>query len=217
MGKAAGPRKSPRLSGHIDSDRQALHCGDMHRILIALACLAAAASAAETRKPNLIYYPVHGTTAQAIKDDMYHNGPKIRGDNKLSFTIPAIKIIKKVKVAAGECRFKSYRISSVYSFVLPKLASSKGVPRQTLANWNSFASYLHSHENLHREIWLKCLSEFETEAKALRASGCEVLEKDAARAFETKKLTCLGEDQKLDFYHTKEALKTPFLREALGR
>jgi predicted secreted Zn-dependent protease len=187
----------------------------MLKILIALACFASAAHAAETRKPNLIYYPVHGTSAKAIQQDMYKNGPKIRGDTKLSFTIPAIKITKKAREAAGECRYKSYRISSVYSFVLPKLASSKGVPKQTLAKWNGFAAYLLEHEDLHRQIWLKCLSEFEKQAKALSSSDCEVLEKDTAQAFETKKLACLGEDQKLDFYHTKEALKTPFLREAL--
>jgi predicted secreted Zn-dependent protease len=146
---------------------------------------------------------------------MYQNGPKIRGDNKLSFTVPAIKITRKTAQTAGQCHYKNYRISSVYSFVLPKLESSKGVPKQTLAKWNGFASYLYKHENLHREIWLKCLSEFEAEAKALSTSDCDALEKDAAQAFETKKLACLGEDQKLDFYHSKEALKTPFLREAL--
>jgi predicted secreted Zn-dependent protease len=187
----------------------------MLRIAIALACFATAASAAETRKPNLIYYPVHGTTAKAIKDDMYQNGPKIRGDNKLSFTIPAIKVTKKTAEASGQCRYKNYRISSVYSFVLPKLESSKGVPKQTLANWNGFAKYLHNHENLHREIWLKCLSEFETEAKTLNASDCEVLDKDSERAFNSKKLACLEGDKQLDLYHAKEALKTPFLREAL--
>lgn len=192
-----------------------LHSDDMLRLIITLACLATAANAAETRKPNLIYYPVHGTTAKAIKDDMYQNGPKIRGDNKLSFTVPAIKITKKAAQSAGLCRHKNYRISSVYSFVLPKLESSKGVPKSTLAKWNGFAKYLHTHENLHREIWLKCLAEFEAEAKALQASDCEALDKDTARAFESKKLACLAEDQKLDFYHAKEALKTPFLREAL--
>jgi predicted secreted Zn-dependent protease len=203
--------------GYIDSELQPLQCNLMYRILIALICLANAASAGETRKPNLIYYPVHGNTAQEIKDDMYQNGPKIRGDNKLSFTIPAIKITQKPVQSGDACRYKSYRISSVFSFVLPKLAGSKGVPKQTLANWNGFATYLHNHENQHREIWLKCLSEFEHQAKSLNASDCETLDKETASAFEAKKLACLEGDLKLDFYHTKEALKTPFLREAMGK
>jgi predicted secreted Zn-dependent protease len=187
----------------------------MLRFLLAIICLATAAGAAETRKPNLIYYPVHGTTAKAMQQDMYQNGPKIRGDTKLSFTIPAIKITQKTAQSGDVCRYKSYRISSVYSFVLPKLASSKGVPKQTLAKWNGFAAYLLEHEDLHRQIWLKCLSEFEAEAKTMNATDCNALDKDTSRAFENKKLACLEEDQKLDFYHAKEALKTPFLREAL--
>ena len=187
----------------------------MLRILIALACLATAASAGETRKPNLIFYPVKGTTAKAIKDDMYQNGPKIRGDNKLSFTIPAIKINKRTVKSAEKCRYKSYGISSVYSFVLPQLVNKKAVQRQTLAKWNGFASYLLDHEDKHRQIWLNCLSEFEKQAKTMSASDCETLDKDTSSAFENKKLACLAEDQRLDFYHAKEALKTPFLREAL--
>lgn len=187
----------------------------MLRFLLAIVCFTTAASAAETRKPNLIFYPVHGTTAKAIQEDMYQNGPKIRGDNKLSFTIPAIKITQKSAQSGGQCRYKSYRIASVYSFVLPKLASNKGVPKQTLAKWNGFATYLLKHEDLHRQIWLKCLSEFEAEAKVLNAADCSSLDKDTSKAFENKKRACLEEDQKLDFYHAKEALKTPFLREAL--
>lgn len=187
----------------------------MLRFLIALTCFVTAAHAGETRKPNLIFYPVHGTTAKAIQEDMYQNGPKIRGDTKLSFTIPAIKITQKATQSSEACRYKSYRISSVYSFVLPKLASNTGVPKQTLAKWNGFATYLLKHEDLHRQIWLKCLSEFETEAKAITAADCSTLNKYTSQAFENKKQACLEEDQKLDFYHSKEALKTPFLREAL--
>ena len=183
----------------------------------AFICISTGVIAAETRKPNLIYYPVKGKTAKAIRDDMYQNGPKIYGDNKLSFTIPAIKITKKPSPSTDTCRYKTYRISSVYSFVLPKLASSKGVPKQTLANWNGFARYLHDHENLHRKIWLRCLSEFETQAKTISAANCDDLAKEVDRAFDAKKLSCLEEDKRLDFYHTKEALKTPFLREASGK
>jgi predicted secreted Zn-dependent protease len=189
----------------------------MLRILLTFICLATAATAAETRKPKFIYYPVHGASAKDIRADIVANGPKIGGGSAFSFTIPAIKITKKVSKTAGQCRYKTYRISSVYSFVLPKLQQTKGLPRQTLSNWNSFASYLREHENLHRQIWLTCLSAFETQAKALDASSCEVLEKDVARAFESKKRACLEEDKRLDFYYTKEALKTPFLREAAGK
>jgi predicted secreted Zn-dependent protease len=189
----------------------------MLRILIALVCLATAANAAETRKPNFIYYPVHGASAKDIRDDIVQNGPKIGGGSAFSFTIPAIRITRKTGQSAGQCRYRNYRISSVYSFVLPKLESSKGLPKQTLTNWNSFATYLRDHENLHREIWLKCLSEFEMQAKAMDAESCEGLEKDAARAFESKKQSCLEADKRLDFYYSKEALKTPFLREAMGK
>jgi predicted secreted Zn-dependent protease len=189
----------------------------MLRILIALICFTIAASAAETRKPKFIYYPVHGASAKDIRADIVQNGPKIGGGSAFSFTIPAIKISKKVAQSAGLCRYKAYRISSVYSFVLPKLASSKALPKTTLTNWNSFANYLRDHENLHREIWLKCLSEFETQARTLDASNCEALDKDTARAFESKKRACLEEDKRLDFYYSKEALKTPFLREAMGK
>jgi predicted secreted Zn-dependent protease len=189
----------------------------MLRILIALVFLASAANAAETRKPKFIYYPVHGATAKDIRADIVENGPKIGGGSAFSFTIPAIKITKKTVASKGQCRYRNYRIASVYSFVLPKLQPVKGLPKQTRANWNSFAAYLRTHENLHREIWLKCLSEFESEAKALDASDCASLEKDTARAFESKKRACLEEDKRLDFYYSKEALKTPFLREAMGR
>lgn len=189
----------------------------MLRILIALLCFAAAANAAETRKPKFIYYPVRGASAKNIRDDIVQNGPKIGGGSAFSFTIPAIKITRKTAQSAGQCRYRNYRISSVYSFVLPRLQPTKGLPRQTLANWNSFTTYLRDHENLHREIWLKCLSEFEAQAKTLEGSSCEALDKDTSSAFESKKRACLEEDKRLDFYYSKEALKTPFLREAMGK
>lgn len=214
-------RMKTRKRRDIDLQRASLHVWPMRILpavlMISILGMPVEVRASETRKTNLIYYPVRGTTAKDIKDDIYKNGPKIRGDTKLSFTIPAIKITRKPAQGAETCRYKSYRISSVYSFVLPKLASRKGVASRTLANWNGFARYLHDHENLHRKIWLKCLAEFETEARAMTADKCATLEKAVDQAFENKKLACLKEDQKLDFYHTKEALKTPFLREAFGK
>ncbi len=189
----------------------------MRLVPLLLVCLATASHAAETRKPNVIYYPVHGASAKAIKDDIIQHGPRIGGRSAFSFTIPAIKVSKKAVQSGGSCHFKTYRIASVYNFVLPRLAATKGLPRQTQTNWNAFSSYLKAHENQHRQIWLTCLSEFENEARALEASSCDSLEKAATRAFERKKLACLEEDQRLDFYYTKEVLKLPFMREAAGK
>ncbi len=188
----------------------------MKRILTIAAAFLCFAFPARADISHSITYPVHGKTAREINNDIKARGPKIAGGNAYAFTIIATKTARSTARTKKDCRFKSYRITGAFTFVLPKLLSTKGVSPATLSKWKALAASLKSHEQEHRSIWRHCFNEFEVEAKASSAKTCEALESKVARQFEKKKHACVKLDQGLDARYRKELWSIPFVREANG-
>ncbi len=199
----------------VDLRKAALHSGQMLRttliLLLALSCPAYAADKALT-----IYYPVKGTTAKEINADIKKNGPRLARGVPYAFTIIATKTSKPVIKANGKCHYKSYRIAAIFSYVLPKLSSAKGMSKTTLANWNALTKSLASHEKLHRTNWRGCFDKFEGKATEVTAKDCDALAKKVERLFTKEKLSCLRNDREIDAKYRRELWQQPFVREGFG-
>ncbi len=199
----------------VDLRKAALHSGQMLRttliLLLALSCPAYAAD-----KTLTLYYPVKGTTAKEINADIKKNGTRIARSIPYSFTAIATKVTKPVDKSRGKCRYKSYRISAIYTYVLPKLSSTKGMSKTTLSNWNALTKLLAAHEPLHRTNWRGCFTKFEGRATEVMARDCDALSKKVDRLFTKEKLACLRNDREIDARYLRELWKQPFVREGFG-
>ena len=118
--------------------------------------------------------------------------------------------------SGGKCRYKSYRISAIYTYVLPKLKSTKGMSKTTLANWNALTKLLAAHEPLHRDNYRGCFGKFEKKATEVTAKDCDALAKKVERLFTKAKLVCLRNDREIDARYLRELWQQPFVREGFG-
>lgn len=205
--------------GAIDSRSRCPHQEGMIRpaLVLLAACLATApAFAKPVERSQVIPYPVRGTSAKAIYDDIKKQSPKIASNATFAFTAMATKTDKKEKKLDGSCRYSRFGTSVVYSFVLPKLASTKGVSKKLLAQWTDFAAYLKAHEEWHRDNWRGCIKDYDASALELEAKDCGVLDKKREKLFNSMKRACIAKDEAFDVTFRKEVRNHPFVAEALG-
>jgi predicted secreted Zn-dependent protease len=180
----------------------------------ALAVVLACDVAAAAESSRVVTYPVQGASARAINDDIKTRGPRLAEGIAYAFTAIATKTDEVKRKSGQGCAYKRYRISAVYTFVLPKLGTSKGLPAQTRANWYALVDSLKVHEQVHRTIWRGCFREFEAEITGVTAQDCNALQRRTARNFERKKRSCIERDAALDRDYRNVLLAHPFVREA---
>jgi predicted secreted Zn-dependent protease len=185
--------------------------------IVVLSITCGNAWAAPSDKSQIAYFPVNGKTAKEIHDNIKVAAPKVGRGAVYAFTIPAVKHVKSLRKAKDSCSFITHQSLAYYTFVLPKLATSKGVSARVLTDWRSFEGYLRVHEEGHRTIWRKCLADYDLHVLKLKAKTCEALEKANAQLFNRVKLRCVEEDEKYDFAFRKDVFKQPFVKSALGR
>ncbi|MCA0432697.1 MAG: DUF922 domain-containing Zn-dependent protease [Proteobacteria bacterium] len=173
------------------------------------------AAPAHAHKELTVTYPVKGSTPGEIQQDINKNGPMVGRRVPYAFTTIASKTTKKTEERKGSCRYKSYKTSMIFTYVLPKLHGGKGLAKATLADWNNFTRMLKEHEKLHKDNWSKCLADFDDSVPGIEASTCEKLEKKVEKQLNTKKISCLRNDMKLDDAFGRQLWKDPFVKEAL--
>lgn len=191
----------------------------MIRIAISflVACaFATVAYAKPSEKSQVIPYLVRGTTAKAIYEDIKKQSPKVASNATFAFTAMATKTDKKEVKGANGCRYSRFGTSVVYSFVLPKLASTKGVPKALAVTWQDFAVYLKTHEEWHRDNWRGCFKDYDAAALELSARDCKALDKKRESLFTSIKRKCIAADEAFDVTFRKDVRKHPFVAEALG-
>ncbi len=151
-------------------------------LLLAAALLVVPAIAKSGERSLVIGYPVKGTSAKAIYDDIKAQSPRIAANATFSFMAMATKTDKTERKSKDSCGYSRFRTSVVYSFILPKLSSSKGVKPALAAQWLNFYDYLKTHEEGHRSIWRVCFAEYDQLALDLSARDCGVVGQEARKA-----------------------------------
>lgn len=221
MGKGSAARKplaeAPRRG--IDRPDCAVHAGAMTRLpvsLLALLMVLPAPVAGEERSA-VLPYPVKGTSAADIYTDIKTNAPRVAANATFAFTAIATKTDKTHKVDAGGCRYKRFRTSAIYNFVLPRHPNGKALKKGLGGKWLAFVNYLKVHEEGHRDIWRACFADYDAQAMELVAKDCAALDATRERLFTSIKKRCIGQDEAYDVIFRKEVLKHPFMAEALKR
>lgn len=184
-------------------------------MLLAAMLLMPAHPAGAAEKSSIAYYPVTGSNAAAVYEDIKRSAPKIAPNATFAFTVIATKTDKKMAEAKGSCRYAGFATSAAYVFNLPQHVKPASLPRTTLGKWKNFVGYLLAHEERHRSIWRGCFQVYDSQALALSAKSCTMLDAAREKLFTTVKRGCVAQDEAIDAVFRKEALKEPFVAEAL--
>lgn len=221
MGNAASRRKPlaengrQALTGHVP----ARHAGQMiktARFLLVLA-LASPALAQGKETSSDVPYPVTGSTAPAIYENIKTSAPRIAPNATFAFTAIATKTVKAHAVGKDGCRYKRFETSAIYNFVLPSHQNAASMNKRLAKTWGTFAAYLKTHEEGHRDIWRVCFAEYDQQAVGLSAKDCDALDRKREQLFTRIKKRCVAQDEAYDVIFRKEVLKHPFMVEALKK
>jgi predicted secreted Zn-dependent protease len=192
----------------------------IHNLFRHLSCIAfflgsTAAVAKDTS--SFIFYPVSGKTAPLVYEDIKAHAPRVAQNATFAFTMIATKTDKKEAKSAQSCRYKSFKTSAIFNFVIPRHTNSDTLPPKTRVKWATFVNYLRTHEAGHRTIWINCLAEYDQQSLALKAETCADLDNTREKILNTLKRKCLAEDEAYDVQFRKAILKDPFVAEALRK
>jgi predicted secreted Zn-dependent protease len=180
-----------------------------------LLVLGAPVSAKDTS--SLTLYPVSGKTAYAVYEDIKKRAPRVARNATFAFTMIATKTDKALAKSKVTCRYKRFKTSAIYNFVLPRHTSVATLPTKTRNKWTGFVTYLQKHEAGHRTIWQNCFRKYDEQSLALEASNCEDLEASRETILNKLKRQCLAEDEAYDVIFRRAILKEPFVAEALRK
>jgi predicted secreted Zn-dependent protease len=183
--------------------------------LLAVCALASPAFAKDSSSTT--FYPVTGTSAPAVYDDIKAHAPRIANNATFAFTMIATKTDKAEVASKSACRYKRFKTSAIYNFVIPRHTNSDSMPAKTRSKWANFVAYLRTHETGHRSIWQRCLVNYDSQSLALKTETCADLDAAREKILNTLKRKCLAEDEAYDVQFRKAVLKEPFVAEALRR
>ena len=122
------------------------------RFLLPLLFLAGPALAETSDTSSDVPYPVTGSTAPAIYENIKTGAPRVAPNATFAFTAIATKTIKSHAVEAGECRYKRFQTKAIYNFVLPEHQNTASLGKRLAKTWAEFAAYLKTHEEGHRRF-----------------------------------------------------------------
>jgi predicted secreted Zn-dependent protease len=131
------------------------------------------------------YYPVRGTTTQAIFAAIDANGlVETRGQRALGLTSTDWKLNSgEVDVRAVPCVFPSLTVTLHLAVMLPRHETPDELPADLRDRWERFVARVAAHEQRHVDIYLEGANAMKTRLEATRtAVSCADLEKaiDAA-------------------------------------
>ena len=181
-------------------------------LIAALSCEAAAKPRSTTQYK---YYPVSGDSAVELYLAMMKRGPHVNGDQAYASTT-ATQTLDGRFVRAKTCQLHDLNLSFQFTIRLPKLASTKGLSKNTQSRWQAFSQFLRKHEETHRSIWLGCAADFERRALAVRANNCEAADAEIARLAEDVRLSCNRKHDAFDAAEQKRVAKHPFVKLVLA-
>lgn len=184
---------------------------------LAVATVLSSASIAQPiEKTAYKYYTIRGDSPGEIYNSMIRRGPDVNGVNAYASTSAISSQNGKLIQQGKSCRIEDYKFNINFTIKLPKLSSEKALAGQTSAKWGQFKSFLKSHEETHKSIWLGCAKTLETQVKSLRAKNCKDLDRQAAVLWKKMRTVCDKKHAAFDAAEQRRLIKHPFVRLVLN-
>jgi predicted secreted Zn-dependent protease len=180
--------------------------------LAVVAAMSAPISAKPVQKTNYKYYTINGDTPREIYNSMIRRGPDVNGVNAYASTSATSSQDGKLIQKGNACRVDTYTFNIDFTINLPKLKNEKALTGQTSAKWDEFKSFLKTHEEKHRSIWLGCAQSLEAEVKALRGKTWKDLDSQAAKLWKKMRKSCDKQHAAFDAAEQRRLVKHPFVK-----
>ncbi len=184
--------------------------------LAVTAVLSSPLAARPLEKTNYKYYVIKGDSPGEIYTSMIRRGPDVNGVNAYASTSAVSSQNGKLIQQGKSCRIDDYKFNINFTINLPKLKNENALAGQTSAKWGQFKSFLKTHEETHKSIWLACAKTLETQVKALRATDCKSLDKQAAAMWKKMRTSCDRQHAAFDAAEQRRLVKHPFVRLVLN-
>jgi predicted secreted Zn-dependent protease len=161
------------------------------------------------------YYPVRGTTTQAIFAAIDANGLVERsGQRALGLTSTEWKLSSgDVDVRAVPCVFPSLTVTLHVVIMLPRHETPDDLPADLRDRWDRFVARVAAHEQRHVDIYLEGAKAMKTRLEATRtAVSCADLEKGIDAAWRAQQADI---ERAQSEFHAEDETRTRSEREAL--
>ncbi len=169
------------------------------------------------QKTNYKFYSIKGDSPSEIYDSMIRRGPDVNGVNAYASTSATSSQNGKLLQQGGSCRVDSYKFNINFTINLPKLNNEAALRGPTSAKWGQFKSFLKTHEETHRRIWMSCAQTLEAQINALRAKSCKGLDQQAALLWKKMRVSCDAKHAAFDAAEQRRLIQHPFVRLVLGQ
>ena len=184
------------------------------RVLV-VAALAVSWTGAAGAKPaqttRYTYYTVGGDTAVEIYNSMLRKGPKVNGAKAYAAT--SATTTQDGKLLQGKsCEVQDYRLKLDFVVKLPKIKNEKVLPASDRARWQQFSSFLRTHEETHRKIWMDCAADLERQVKSIKAKSCDEADRKASKLWDKIRAACAKKHEAFDSAEQKRLMAHPFVR-----
>lgn len=174
------------------------------------------AAAKPSYKTKYTYYTISGDTAEEIYGAMLRRGPKVNGAKAYAATSAVTTQDGRLRKTSS-CRVENYSVNIDFEIKLPRIKNEKILPPGDRKRWRLFSSFLKTHEETHRKIWLGCAAELERKVKAVKARSCSDADKKAEALWDQIRTACSAKHNAFDAAEQKKLLKHPFVKLVFNR
>jgi predicted secreted Zn-dependent protease len=193
----------------------------MRKCLCVAIAVAAAMSLPVSAKPfqktKYKFYSINGNTPGEIYNSMIRRGPDVNGVNAYASTSATSSQDGKLIQKGKSCRVDSYTFNINFTINLPKLKNEAALTGQTSAKWGQFKSFLKTHEETHRSIWLDCAQTLEAQVGKLQGKTCKDIDNQAAMLWKKMRKTCDARHAAFDASEQRRLIRHPFVKLVLNR
>jgi predicted secreted Zn-dependent protease len=190
----------------------------MRNALVILATLVVSANLAAAKpveSTKYRYYTISGDTPGDIYMAMVRRGPDVNGVNAYASTLATTSQSGRL-MQGKSCRIDGYKVKIDFVINLPRLSREGALTGTTSAKWSQFKSFLKTHEETHRSIWLSCARNLEAKIKSLSNPSCTALDKQASKLFAKMRADCQKKHAAFDVAEQKRLLGHPFVKLVFG-
>ncbi|MCA3573569.1 MAG: DUF922 domain-containing protein [Aestuariivirga sp.] len=173
--------------------------------------LVGGAEAKPTQTTKYTYYAIAGDTAVEIYNSMMKKGPKVNGAKAYATTSATTTQDGKLLQGAS-CRVEDYRLRLDFVIKLPKIKNEKVLPAADRKRWQQFSSFLKTHEETHRKIWLDCAADLERQVKSIKAKSCSEADRKATQLWDKIRAACNRKHIAFDAAEQTKLMKHPFVQ-----
>lgn len=139
-------------------------------------------------------YYIRGKTAADFAESMGRKGPYSRQHRRRAWATATRDLTYQLyyKKSKKQCRIKAIRAKLKITYIMPKLASTRGVSKRERNKWKKMYALLNKHERKHGQYYQQFARKAYNSVRKLRpARTCRQLERNADRL-----INKLGEEDK---------------------